>query len=604
MVWWKDKFDKSDQGNLRKVLRNSPHGSEWLKRGVDKLGMLDVFVPKKRMTLNDGTVVTVKNIAENQRVEVFTPEVVKEEKEKRTRTEYQDMVTKEWVIILPVCEGTSPYTVLGIMVLNKNFNLIKYIPYSDDIELFSNFKIFPDQYYGFKYKWYPAQNKTYLLEELPRRSQKDLMDEDWEEVEYGSTDSGWIPGHNTVAWYDSIGGEEYGGGTIGVYIPDTAFPDPEPPCGAVVCDPSTYTIFGTDIMVYSIEVEEAQTGNPVDAPPYNKASYYDLQGTGYEVDGLTAWDSHGWPYVSSVDAYSDFENPIYWMEQWQGVWCCIMGIWTAMEDPEYPTQILSQYGSGPVYPGDGVQSRTETTVQDFNAFIWFEGGPIVKSWSDFAYEDIMESWVEGVWSNQQQTSLNATWGEGHDPWYGDCCTRPTPEKCLPQDVFGKNEKWMVYDIHYTSWTDSVTWSPCYYSDYGYNASPGLSNPDYFNGEIWFDDGYIEVMSTGDVSVWNDYDSYGYPSAWDFGIYDWHEVPIYIGHYHFPGAEHKNVVFYYYGGEFRMSEKFDNDPPYTTYAPKVNAFDCLEKYGGYWLGEVRVGSLTKTHTKERSITYEY
>ena len=118
---------------------------------------------------NEGIVFKLDKSGDVDNVKIFMPSNIQE---KEAKEEYEEIVTEDWVLMLGIT--STDWKLLGVLVIDQEFNLIKYIK-NDGSENFDGFDHW-DRYYGFKSNWGNADSGGKLeLEELERRSEIEMF---------------------------------------------------------------------------------------------------------------------------------------------------------------------------------------------------------------------------------------------------------------------------------------------------------------------------------------------------------------------------------------------------------------------------------------------
>ncbi len=567
---------------------------------------------KKTLILADGTSIALKEREGNTRIDIVSPvthPVGKKEVQKPIELETE---SSRWVMLLSIV--TLDGTLLGILMVSQSFHVMRFFENDGDPKFdgFENRDTYwgrmkdPSIKDGFWERWGNQEHGVFDndLDEMRRRTEMDLLSSDGVTVAATSEDSGWIPGKTSVPWYDQAGylatgtvwGDEWVGDSVG---PPSAlypeFPDAPPPQDQY---------FWGYTWVYPRD-EFAATGDNAFGVSYtdgyfNIAAYVNLA-PDYQVSGLSWFNP---PYVAQ--ACSDFQLIQYWAQRVKQPFHTDFPVYPIWE-PAGPMEIVSSVhvDDAYAYPSDGKQRRSYTAYSQGDYWYYFEKDGAVSSHvveTSIWARNTRNHWVEGVWSGTQETTDTTDIGDTLEPEQ-NTSTLPSPLNCLPQEIWPRFRRWAISVTHLQAMSDTVTYSPCWYAGYWGEIGRTPPYPDVgeppFLGELWFDDGHVEVMGSGSTASGDD--TNGRPYALDLAIYSWpvgenpaDPHPIYVGHYHYPGAEHENCLFYYYKGKFRASSKFSNPADNLT---RIDAFNSLAKYGGYWNGQVRVGKLTTQSTME-------
>jgi hypothetical protein len=549
-----------------------------------RLGNLSQFRSQRKY--DSGVVFTFLSYMGDTIVEIYVP---KKKKNKQTST----TITKQWVMMLEICATAAWFrgATLGVLIVDQEFNVIAFLK-NDGSEQFNWINDW-EHYYGFKSVWRNVDlGEKYELEELPRRSTNNLLIDEWgEDDTSGVEDTDWIPGPN-YRWGDNIPDQPewyLTGGFYGMFS-DTSYDDGGYPDRYFVSDTVYMTPWETDVGNVSWYSNPAmlrlqqETLDPI-----------------YNVSGLTGYGG-GTSWESTYNMYADFNLVTMYVYQY-GEWrTSSMGFWLSMG---IPVDVIQGFWYTDVwpYPGDGIQRRVYSSyVLDNIKYLFYDWR--TDEHSPYIMERVQieelswDSWVEGVWTMQQETTESISLTETYYPWTGDCCVRTNPQDSLPQEVFPDFAHWLIFESIIPAQSKTEAYSPCawsYYwgSGYGEMTTPHqkLHFDDDYLCQVRFDDGHMEPLSpVAPYISSSDYDVY--ENSLDNAIYDYKGIPVYVAHYQFVGLDKQCVLLYYYKQEFRMSEKYDQFDYYL-----ADAFNSLNNYGGYWSGQVRVCELTITKQKE-------
>ena len=554
-----------DNPNLSEPDRNRLIGTGkwWLSR-LKLMQESDVATNIWEKTLDDGIVIRIDTSGDIDNVKIDTVNsVIGKDKTKKTTT----TIAQEWVFLLSIVSIGSD--LLGVLVIGQDFKTISFIK-NDGTDIFAGFENW-NKYYGFIHTWgdvsTPAGHN--VLAELPRRSEMSLLEVD---ADYSNeeTDTDWQPGQNPDDWTTNLPYQPvqlY----YGTWIMDCQD-------GYEVDNgDGTYTVYGNHVHFYDI------TYAAYNYPAYND-SEYTIRGIGATFDN---WYRFRHFQLISFNVRREVKLKI-------GVPGAWLYFHLRYEDEDVQIDVWP-------FPSDGVQRREETNIWTYASRWYFEAngdtGQDVFS-QEASHATTYTSWVEGVWSNDSETTETQA-GEEYSYPVDDCCTLVNPDECLPNEIYNDFEKWIILNEKTDAYNESIAFSPCKDSSYWQTHSrPHIHIEDTFTSKIWFDDGHIEVMGEGDV--YNNYEpAYGSAESIDMSVYNLfsNNNPIYVGHYHFPGAGGESALFYYTNGEFKISKKYRESSATEWQNYFIDAFDSLSKYGGYWNGQVRVGILTKTKKED-------
>jgi hypothetical protein len=328
-----------------------------------------------------------------------------------------------------------------------------------------------------------------------------------------------------------------------------------------------------------------------DSSPYSyliPGLYGPNLGGGYWLpisEGVTTW------YAFWDTAVAVYDWP------WDASWWSILNYHWQTEDHGVVT------GEGYVYealvwPPDGIQTDTQVRNWIVHDEYYFKSTEDEQSDVLFIYDYSQEhkwiSWKEDCWSGNSETNetLNAT----QDNWIEGTAVCKNPVDCLPNNVLDPFSKWFIYHEGENPRSASKKYTPWEYQFvYEFSSNvPDMPSMDleysYFI-KIEFDDGHEEIIDDNYTDGDYEYE--------DYGIYNFGKNTIYIGHLACTENRYGDYIsqlFYYYNGEFKISEKSILADSYS-YFIYADIFNCYSKYGGYWNTQVRVAKLRTTRRKQ-------
>ncbi|HHT9136819.1 MAG TPA: hypothetical protein ACFYEK_06170 [Candidatus Wunengus sp. YC60] len=421
------------------------------------------------------------------------------------------------------------WNLLGVLVIDQTFNIIKYIK-SDGSENFAGFANW-NRYYDFKSEWGSASSGgKFELEELERRSEIGMAYSDSDKSTY-----------DYAASFTQLQPGLWG----------TVYPDSSP---------------------YSFIIPGIYGPN---------------LGGGYWLphdDGSTTWYTF-WDTAVAVDDWP-----------WDNSWWSILNYHYQTKDSEGDIIDDGYVYEAFIWPSGGIQ--TDTQVRNWNVHdeYYFKSTDNEQSNILFTYNYNKEAkWVsrkEDCWSGNSETivTLVAT----QDNWIEGTATCKNPVDCLTNNVFNPFSKWFIYHEGECEKNISKTHIPWTYEwtyEFSYNVPdmPGVDEEYTYFIKIDFDDGHEEVINDNYIDGWYEYN--------DYAIYNFGSSPIYIGNLvyvdgiwneEYSDYGYCHQLFYYFNEKFKISEQ--STPANGEHA---NIFNCFEKYGGYWDGQLRVGKLKIT-----------